>query len=224
MWSDDIPSAVIILNCSYVLIAFALVLRDILWLRAAWTGGQVCMIVYAVLSNEPVIMAWNAIFLGINVFQVVRIFLERQDVRLSEELDDLYKKVFPLMTKHEFLKFWNSGQVRVVDNECIVRDGERQKHLYLIMDGKVNVKKGDQKVARLGKNSFFAEMSFFTNLPATASVTAEDTVKLNVWEHTRLRRFREAEPDLYIKIQSVISRDLVRKMQHEAREETLYWS
>ena len=222
MWLDSIDTTVLILNFSYILIAVALIVRDILWLRTAWTGGQVCMIVYGFLSNEPVIMAWNSFFLSINAFQVVRIILERQDVHLPEELKYLHKNVFPLMSKREFLKFWNTGQVREVTDECIVRHGEPQKHVYLIIDGKVSVKKGNREVVRLGKHCFLAEMSFLTDMAATADVTAVGTMKYNAWEQTQLRHFRETEPELFIKIQSAVSRDLMRKLQHELMERTLY--
>lgn len=222
MWPDTVDTTVLLLNLSYVLIAVALILRDILWLRAAWTGGQVCMIAYSVLINEPVIMAWNSIFLSINAFQVIRIILERRDVRLTEELEYIYKNVFPLMSKREFLKVWNTGHVREVTDECIVRQGQPQNHLYLIIDGKVSIKKGNREVARLGRSCFFAEMSFLTDTPATADVTAVGTVKCNAWEQTRLHHFRDTEPELFIKIQSAVSRDLMHKLQHELTEETLY--
>ena len=57
MWPATVDTAVLVLNFSYVLIVLALILRDILWLRDAWTGGQVFMIMYGILSNEPVILA-----------------------------------------------------------------------------------------------------------------------------------------------------------------------
>lgn len=219
---DALHTTVIILNCSYVFIALALLLRDILWLRAAWTAGQVCMILYGLLSLEPVIMAWNSLFFSLNMLQVMRIIRERQDVHVPEELEDLREKVFPLMSKREFLKFWNMGQVRSVTDERIVSQGDQQKLLFLIMDGKVNVDKSGLKVVRLGRNSFFAEMSFLTDMPAAADVTAVDTVKFNSWEQEQVHGFRETDPELYIKIQSAVSRDLVRKIQHEIVAETLY--
>ncbi|HIJ72911.1 MAG TPA: cyclic nucleotide-binding domain-containing protein [Candidatus Hydrogenedentes bacterium] len=221
MWFDSTGTTVLILNSSYILVAVALILRDIFWLRTAWTGGQVCMIAYGFLSNQPVILAWNCFFFSINAFQVVRLILERQDVHLPEELEGLRGKVFPLMSKRELLKFWNTGQVRQVTDECIVRRGEPQKHVYLIISGKVSVKKGPREVVRLGKHCFLAEMSFLSEMAATADVTAVGTVKYNAWEQTQLRQFRETDPELFIKIQSAVSRDLMRKLQHEHMEQTL---
>ncbi len=222
MWLDDINASVLILNFSYVLIAVALILRNILWLRAAWTGGQLCMIAYGVLAGEPVIIAWNCFFLSINSFQVVRIILEQRDIHVPEELEQIHKKVFPLMSKREFLKFWNSGEVREVTDECLVRQGEPQKEIHLIMDGKVSVTKGKREVVRLGKNSFFTEMSFLTHMPATANVTAVGTLKYNAWEQDQLRSFKETDPELFIKIQSAVSLDLMHKLQHELMGQTLY--
>jgi CRP-like cAMP-binding protein len=219
---DAVNTTVLLLNGSYILIALALILRDVLWLRTAWAGGQVCMIAYSLVIHQPVMTGWNCFFFSINAFQVIRIILERRDVTLSAELDYICKNVFPLMSKREFLKIWNTGEVREVTDECIVNQGEPQQHVYLIMDGKVSVTKGGRELVRLGKDRFFAEMSFLTNLRATANVTAIGPVKYTALNQDQLRSLRESAPELFIKFQSAVSRDLMRKLQHELTEQTLY--
>jgi CRP-like cAMP-binding protein len=164
------------------------------------------MIAYSLVIHQPVMTGWNSFFFSINAFQVIRIILERRDVTLSAELDYICKNVFPLMSKREFLKIWNTGDVREVTDERIVRQGEPQQHVYLIMDGKVSIKKENRELARLGKDHFFAEMSFLTNLHATADIGAVGTVKYNALDQNRLRSLQESDPELFIKFQSAVSR------------------
>jgi CRP-like cAMP-binding protein len=203
-------------------VAVALTLRDMLWLRTLWSSAQMIMIMFAAISNEPVMMAWNFLFLSINSYQVVRIVLERRDIKLPSELEYLYESVFSIMSKREFLKFWAMGGVRDVEDTMVIKHGEAQKEVCLVMNGTVSVRKGKNEIARLGKSIFFGEMSFLTGLPATADVVAEGKVRFNAWDQRRLREMRDGDPDLFIKVQTALSKDLMRKLQHELADQTLY--
>ena len=54
----------------------------------------------------------------------------------------------------------------------IVDEGSMGVGFYLILDGKVEVRKGSKVLATLGKGQFFGEMSLIDDQPRTADVVA----------------------------------------------------
>ena len=60
--------------------------------------------------------------------------------------------------------------------ETIVSEGEQAVAFYIILSGKVDVRKGDRSLSELGPGSCFGEMALLDGLPRAASLVAlEDT-------------------------------------------------
>ena len=56
-------------------------------------------------------------------------------------------------------------------------------------------------------------MSFLTGEAATADVYAEGAVRYIAWEQTKLRSLDQLNPDLLIKIQNILGKDLTQKLK-----------
>ena len=69
--------------------------RDILWLRILTIAAAVLLIPYYYLQSQPlwIAISWNLVFVGINLFWVARLLLERRSVQLTE--DELRLRQFP---------------------------------------------------------------------------------------------------------------------------------
>jgi hypothetical protein len=53
---------------------------------------------------------WNTFFISANLFQIIRLLLERREVKLSEELQTLFDTLFyPALTAPEFRRLVNTG-------------------------------------------------------------------------------------------------------------------
>src|SRR6516164_5723253 len=61
--------------------------RDILWLRILTIVAGVLLIPYYYLQSKPlwIAISWNLVFVGINLFWVARLLLERRSVQLTED-------------------------------------------------------------------------------------------------------------------------------------------
>jgi len=81
-----------------------------------------------------------------------------------------------------------AGYAKVRDlpaGATVVKRGEKGLGFYVILDGRVQVKKGSTNIARLGPGDFFGELALYNDRPRSADVvTLEPTtvVVLSRWE------------------------------------------
>lgn len=203
---------VILINVGYFLMLSALLVRDILWLRAILIAAQSFLFSYAMILGNQNVAFWNGLFVLINTVQVIRLIRERRPIKLSDSLEDIYQLVFTSLRRREFLYLWHMGNVNTVQDSIIIYKGKHQKNIALILDGMVEVNSENRLIAQLSRGSFVAEMSFLTGNPATADVKALGTVKLILWPQNKLRSLQQINPDLFIKLQNILGKDLTQKV------------
>jgi len=203
---------VVLINAGYLLMLSALLVRDILWLRAILIAAQSILMTYALQIGNQNVAFWNGLFVLINTIQVIRLIRERRPIKLSDALEKIYQLVFSSLQRREFLYIWHMGNVNTVQDSVIIQKGKHQKNIALILDGIVEVKNKNHLIALLSHGSFVAEMSFLTGNPATADVNAQGSVKLISWPQIKLRGLQQINPDLFIKLQSILGKDLTQKI------------
>jgi CRP-like cAMP-binding protein len=125
------------------------------------------------------------------------------------------------------------------DGELIVRDGDEERHMYVIQHGKVAVTKdvGGREVtlAILERGSFFGEMALLESLPRTANVRALGDAKLLVIRPGSLLMRIRRDPTLALEMLQQMSRRIraiddrlvallsnVGVPEHQAHEIKLY--
>lgn len=64
--------------------------------------------------------------------------------------------------------------------EIIVKEGDAGLGFYVIINGSALVKKKGKTIAKLGRGSFFGEMSLFDEQPRSADVVAEEATDCQV--------------------------------------------
>lgn len=202
-------------HLGHILMLVALSVHEIFWLRSILLGGQASLATFAILTGNRAAAFWHLLFFTINGIQVCRILRARRAVMIPADLQDLYAQVEALMSPKDFLDFWRMGSIHDIADNTIVRKGERQTNLLLILSGQVNVIRDGHLVARMERGSFVAEMSFLTGEPATADVNAQESVTYIAWGQESLRQLQQTNPQLLLKIQGVLGKDLITKI-HQA--------
>lgn len=206
----------VLVNIGYVFMLAALTVRDILWLRSLLVSAQLSLFSYGIISGNVPVAFWNALFFLINSYQVVRLIQQRRPIDLPEDLLDLYKNIFSSMRRREFLYFWQMGNIHELKHKKIISKGENQKNLLLILSGEVEVKSTGKLIAKLSRGSFVAEMSFLTGEPATADVFVPKEASYISWNQQKLRSLEQLNPDLLIKIQNILGKDLTSKLKKDS--------
>ena len=210
----------IILNIGYSLTFVALAIREILWLRATLTAAQAFLLTYHFFHSENTsAIFWTLIFMVVNSYMIIKIINERRPQIIPDELKDLYDGVFHQLTSKEFMYFWNMGTIKSTIGEFLIHSGQTQENLLMVLNGVAAVEVSQQRIANLERGSFIAEISFLTGEPASADVHADGELFYVAWESIRLKNLKLENPSFWMKLQHVLSEDLVKKVKPRAKME-----
>lgn len=79
--------------------------RDMLWLRIMTCGGMIFGILFFTCQTTPLYgpTFWHIAFLGINLYQIVRLQAERRSLQLSPEQEAIRQGILEGMTDDELL-------------------------------------------------------------------------------------------------------------------------
>ncbi len=201
------------INIGYLLILFALTVKDILWLRSIFILAHVCFISFAALSENLPMALWNGLFLLINLYHVVKIITNRRPVVLPDDLKRIHEEIFSMMSARDFLYFWHLGRLGQIDGGMLIQVNQRQEEVLLLLSGTVKVIKDGKVVARLSRGSFLGEMSFLTGELTSADVEAEGAVRYLAWNQQKLRDLQSLNPTFFSKIHFIFGQDLSRKIK-----------
>jgi CRP-like cAMP-binding protein len=109
-----------------------------------------------------------------------------------------------------------SGRIlKFKKGETIVRQGDREKRMYVILNGEVKINLADEikevELAVLKKNDFFGEISLFNDTPRSASAVALGNVELTYLDSDlELDRFLAKNPGFSRKMVKVLTGRLAR--------------
>src|SRR6516162_6298093 len=131
--------------------------RDILWLRILTIVAGVLLIPYYYLQSKPLWIAigWNLVFVGINLFWVARLLLERRSVQLTEDEQRLRQFCFPLLNPADVAKLCRMVTWEHIESgTCLVQHDRTLARLSVILSGKADMRLDGEKVAQLGEAQF----------------------------------------------------------------------
>jgi CRP-like cAMP-binding protein len=211
--------ALYLVHFGYLLQLFALLARDVLWLRGILVVAQSVLAGYAYLRGPEFLpyVYWNVLFVLINLYWVARLLRERAAVQLPEELRSLQAKHFAALSPPEFLRLWREGHRGTITDARMVRENTVPDALYFLLAGEVAISSEGRELARLGPGNFVAEMSLLTGERTTADANAVGVVEYMAWSAPILARLRTRNPMLWSKLQSVLGHDLVEKIRRAAQ-------
>jgi CRP/FNR family transcriptional regulator, cyclic AMP receptor protein len=78
----------------------------------------------------------------------------------------------------------------------LVKRGEKGIGFYVILEGRVQVRKGSTNIARLGPGDFFGELALFDDRPRSADVVAVEPTSLVVLSRWEFWGFAQERPEI----------------------------
>ena len=88
------------------------------------------------------------------------------------------------------------NEVRVPEGKHVVDEGDYSNELFVIMDGKAEVTRGDEHLADLGAGDFFGEIGVLGNERRNATVVAKSPLHVLTLAHYDVDRMRKKAPEM----------------------------
>jgi hypothetical protein len=217
VWCPCAGDMVHVANCLYLC---SYLVRDILWLRILTILAGLSLVPFYCHCSERILwapIAWNVLFITVNVIQIGILLWERWPRPLSGPARQLYDRVFSDLTPGEFRFLLEAGGWRDVPAGTLVaRRDEVVADMMVLEHGSLEVRAGDSVIARLRPGQFIGEMSFVSGDPASADVLATEPCRVLAWSQTTLEALLEKKPALAFKLRGIIGRDVVAKLRRHA--------
>jgi len=204
-------------HVSYLIIAISYWLTNIFWLRVTAVIGLCFEIAYFVLVSGGTLytgIGWDAIFIAINMFHLLRLLRERMRVHLAADDRDLLRAMFDGLDDAQIGMLLNSASWHKAEvGEQLTTEGAPVSALMLIAAGQVSVEIGDQAIARMGPGSFVGEMAFLTGSTASATVVAIHPTRLMKIDHARLKTLLVIDSQIAAVLHRLLGADLAQKLR-----------
>ncbi len=123
--------------------------------------------------------------------------------------------MFSAFDYKELVKFLEIGEMhKVKSGEVIIREGEEDAAMYVLLYGRAEVFKGEQLVNRLGPGDYFGEMSLIDKVPRSATVVAVQPMTFLVLERDRFFRILQSDARIATKVFWSFVQKLNRRLRH----------
>jgi serine/threonine protein phosphatase PrpC/CRP-like cAMP-binding protein len=87
--------------------------------------------------------------------------------------------LFSRLTERELLRVMQAVEVREYkDGDAVIREGDKGDELFIVLEGKVRVARGEQVLTHLGPGEHVGEMALIRSVPRSATVTAVGPAEL----------------------------------------------
>ena len=205
-----------LVHFSNVLLLISYSVRDMLWLRWFAVAAAITNVPYFLLQSEvlwpPVL--WAAVFTGINLVQITRIYLERRPVVLSDDEQTLYDMGFQALRPREFVSLLLAGEWRdMAAGQKALTRGQTATSICIPIRGKVEFQHRGRNVASVGPGHIVGTTLALSGDPSPVDATFSEPARCMCWQTSELRAFLDRRPELRVAIQALINRDLVRKIE-----------
>ena len=204
-----------LVHFSNVLMLVAYSVRDILWLR--------CFAVAAALTNIPYFLlqpttlwppvVWALVFTTINLWQIVRIYMERRPVTLSHDEQVLYDLAFRSLRPREFVSLALIGEWKnAATGDRVLASGQSVSSVSIPITGTVHVQREGNDVGDVLPGQLIGNALALTGDPSPVDATFTSAGRYMCWPLQALRAFMDRRPELRGTLQSLVNRDLATKL------------
>ena len=212
----NIQPADLLVHFSNILLLISYSVRDILWLRWFAVAAALTNIPYFLIQGTilwpPVL--WAMVFTAINLYQIARLYLERRPVILAPDEQKLYDLSFKTLRPREFVSLLLAGEWKdAAPGERLLTEGERAASVCIPIEGSVDVLRQGERLGTFRAGDLIGSALALTGEPSHVEARVKEPVRYMCWPLESLRAFLEKRPELRVTIQSLVNRDLARKLE-----------
>ena len=204
-----------LVHFSNLLMLVSYSVRDILWLRWFAVAAAVTVIPYYLMQADilwpPVL--WGSVFAVINIYQILRLYMERRPVVLTPDEQKLYDLAFRSLRPREFVSLTLVGQWRnAAAGEKVLTAGAPATSICIAVSGAVDVHKGDLRLDTLKPGTLIGTALALTGDASPVDAWFSEPARLICWPLADLRRYIDKRPELRESLQRLVNKDVARKL------------
>jgi hypothetical protein len=185
--------------------------HDILWLRILSVIAATLLIPYYMIQPVPLTaaIAWNAVFIAINVYWIVRLILERRPVHFTPDEARLRELSFPSLTPREARDLFASGAwEEIAPGASLVEYDKKNGRFSVILHGLADVLYESAKIAELGEGQFVGGLDLCADVTPDFDVLVRERVRVMCWPRVRLEAFVAKRPDVELALERSVGLQL----------------
>lgn len=207
-------------HLAYALIFLSFSVRNMLRLRIIAILASIAVIFFSMYIVDKVLwipIYWNLAFIMMNTFQISVLLWQRRSVILNEQEVFLQTHALRGFSSAELKSFLRiAKKVSFSTEHLLIKQGDKQRDLYLIESGAVGVRFKEREIARLLAGSFVGEMSLLTNSPARADVHAIEPVVVYAWDRPSLESWLAVAPHRQGLLQAALGGQLIDQLMQRS--------
>jgi CRP-like cAMP-binding protein len=160
---------------------------------------------------------WGSVFTAINLYQIVRLYMERRPVQLSEDEQKLYHTAFRSLRPREFVSLLLAGEWKTAAaGDTILEQGKPVSCICVLLSGSLHVRKDGQDLSLLKPGCLIGTGVALSGQVSPIGAAFTEPARYFSWPLTNLRVFLEKKPELRVALQSLVNRDLAAKLEELA--------
>ncbi len=199
---------------TYFLLIASMLMRRMVTLRILAVASGLAKIVYrAFFVLDPVSVLWEAIFVLVNVVQLVLIWYYEHHHRFDEEHQHFADNMPDTVDRSAIKRLLDLADLeRYHPGTVLTTEGTAVSKLIYIADGIVKVEHGDRVVAICGPGDYIGELSFLSGNLATANATVVKPCRALVFDQQKLTTSIAADTQLRRTLESALNKNLAGKL------------
>lgn len=157
---------------------------------------------------------WAVVFTAINLYQILRIYMERCPVVFSEDERKLYEMSFKSLRPREFVSLLMAGEWKTAAaGDTVLTEGKPVESICIAISGKLKIRKQGKDVMPLNPGYLIGTALAFTGQPSPLGAMFTEPARYFSWQLGNIRTFLDTRPDLRLVLQTLINRDLASKVE-----------
>jgi len=186
---DFLTDSTVIFFIANTLYVVSYMLTSMLWLRVLAIVAAASTVPYFYFQVEPLWSAlfWQGCFLLVNLVNLLILLYQRRSTHFDDDEQQAYRIRFSDLKPHEARPIFKYAQkMSPPPGTVLLREGEPNDCLYLVLEGECSVVKAGNEVATLRPGQFVGELSFLSGEDVSANVVSSGQTKLMAWDRQKL--------------------------------------
>ena len=206
--------AILFGHFTYFLLIVSMLMRRMVWLRSLAIASGVAKIIYrAFLVADPVSVFWEAIFIAVNIGQLMLIWYYEKHHRFDEHERDFASTMPPDIERRTVRRLLAGADVRTLDKGAtLTTQGAPVDALYYLVSGVATIEKDGEVIAACGPGDYVGEMSFVSGNPASATARVVKPMRVLAFDQTKLRAAISTDSAIRRAMEASLNVNLVGKL------------